>query len=173
MRVHRLVPDVSLPPYAFVPGRHPHPESDPAGHSYGWRPEATPLDPDRWWDCRAYLLGLDLFNGGFWWESHVQWEALWLLAGRKGPLADFLKGLIHLAAAGVKHREGRRDGARSHGRRAAELFHGLAGGVSCGLILSELASTAAVTGRHGWPDPPPVLQPKPFPTPRQQPRQAT
>ncbi|HEY2148520.1 MAG TPA: hypothetical protein VGH32_11320, partial [Pirellulales bacterium] len=39
-----------------------------------------------------------------------------------GAVADFIKGLIKLAAAGVKAREGRLDGVRSHARRAAELF---------------------------------------------------
>jgi hypothetical protein len=37
-------------------------------------------------------------------------------------LADLLKGLIKLAAAGVKAREGSSDGVRRHLLRAAELF---------------------------------------------------
>ena len=41
-------------------------------------------------------------------------------------MADFLKGLIKLAAAGVKHREGNPGGVRSHVRRAAELWRGIA-----------------------------------------------
>jgi hypothetical protein len=51
---------------------------------------------------RAYLRGIDLFNFGYWWESHEAWEGLWRACGRRGPAADFLKGLIKLAAAGVK-----------------------------------------------------------------------
>ncbi len=156
----RLVPDAPLPPYSFVPGRHPHPESDPAGHSYGRKVEAAPLDPSRWRDCRTFCLGVDLFNAGFWWEAHVQWEALWHLAGRRGPVADLLKALIHLAAAGVKHREGRPDGVGSHGTRAARLLRGLGGGDLCGLSLPDLARTAEVVGSGVWPDPPPVLVPE-------------
>ena len=34
-------------------------------------------------------------------KSHVAWESLWMACGRKGAVADFLKGLIKLAAAGV------------------------------------------------------------------------
>lgn len=74
--VPRLVPNEPFPPYSFVPGRFPHPESDPTGHSYGFvRSPTTPLDPKRWQESRTYLYGLDLFNAGFYWESHVAFEA--------------------------------------------------------------------------------------------------
>jgi uncharacterized protein len=123
MTGERLVPDEPLPPYAYVSGRHPHPVSDPAGHSYG-KLEVTPAppDPERWATCRPYLVGLDRFNHGYYWEAHEAWEGLWHACGRTGPTADFLKGLIHLAAAGFKQLEGRHDGVRSHARRAAELL---------------------------------------------------
>ncbi|MGH8480303.1 MAG: hypothetical protein ACREXK_12185, partial [Gammaproteobacteria bacterium] len=39
-----------------------------------------------------------------------------------GRMADFLKGLIALAAAGVKLREGRERGVRQHAARAQALF---------------------------------------------------
>jgi hypothetical protein len=150
MSFPRLVPDLSLPPYAFVPGRNPHPESDPAGHSYGRHPAPAVLDPGRWRDCREYLFGLDLFNTGFYWEAHAQWESLWQGAGRKGAVADFVKGLIQLAAAGVKHAEGMPDGVRGHARRAAELFRGLGEGAFCGLHLPDLTTTAEGIARQGW-----------------------
>jgi hypothetical protein len=150
MSLPRLIPDIPLPPYAFVPGRHPHPESDPAGHSYGRHPAPATLDPARWQDSREYLFGLDLFNADFYWEAHVQWEALWQGAGRKGTVADFAKGLIQLAAAGVKHAEGMPDGVRGHARRAAELFRGLGERDFCGLRLPDLAATADGIARQGW-----------------------
>src|SRR5436190_73921 len=125
--VPRLVPEEPLPPYAFVPGRFPHPESDPAGHSFGSdRAPTAALDPERWEASKPYLYGLDLFNAGFYWESHVAWESLWLAAQRKGVVADFLKGLIQLAAAGVKHAEGKPQGVQSHASRAAELWREVA-----------------------------------------------
>jgi predicted metal-dependent hydrolase len=74
-----------------------------------------------WWQAR-FLRGADLFNAGYYWEAHEVWEELWHIEGRRGPTADVLKGLIKLAAAGVKVREGRENGVRSHCRRAAELF---------------------------------------------------
>jgi uncharacterized protein len=119
----RFVPDQPFPPYAYVPGRWPHPLSDPRGHSYGVPPERQqPLDPKHWRSCRPYLYGIDLFNHGYYWEAHEVWEGLWHACGRSGQTADFLKGLIKLAAAGVKVREGVPQGVKNHARRAAELF---------------------------------------------------
>ena len=119
----RLVPDELLPPYTFVPGQSPHPVSDPAGHSYGLR-HATPppLDPADWQASRAYLRGIDLFNHGYYWEAHEVWEGLWNACGRLGTVADFLKGLIQMTAAGVKVRQGMPQGVRSLSRGAADLF---------------------------------------------------
>jgi hypothetical protein len=42
--------------------------------------------------------------------------------GRHGATAQVLKGLIKLAAAGVKARERRANGVRTHARRAAACF---------------------------------------------------
>jgi hypothetical protein len=140
-----LVPDEPLPPYSFVPGRSPHPVSDPAGHSFGVPPHATAApDPARWTASRDYLHGIDLFNSGFYWEAHEVWESLWHACGRSGRTASFLKGLIKLAAAGVKVREGRPRGAAHHARAAADLFRqtGPPGERYLGLSLDELTHFA-------------------------------
>jgi uncharacterized protein len=123
----RLLPDEPLPPYTFVPGRSPHPVSDPAGHLYGKPPERPPApDPVHWQESRVYLRGVDLFNHGFYWEAHEAWESLWHACGRAGPTADFLRGLIKLAAAGVKVREGIPQGVASHAARAGAIFQNAA-----------------------------------------------
>jgi predicted metal-dependent hydrolase len=105
----------------------PHPVTDPAGHSYGQADggEVT-FEPERWRDCEPYVQGLRLFNRGYYWEAHEVWESAWLSVGRAGPAADFLKGLIKWAAAGVKVREGRINGVARHLRRAAELLQAVA-----------------------------------------------
>lgn len=119
----RLVPSAPLPPYSYVTGRFPHPTSDPSGHSYGHTPTASAaVDPQQWRASRDFLLGCDLFNHGYYWEAHETWEAAWNACGRRGTPADFLKGLIKLAAAGVKVREGRPEGVARHGARAGSLF---------------------------------------------------
>lgn len=119
----RYAPNLAFPPYTYVPGLAPHPESDPAGHAYGHaRPNAEKVDDATWPRSSTYLHAIDLFNHGYYWEAHEAWEALWHACGRRGAVADLLKGLIKLAAAGVKVREGRPAGVASHARRAAELL---------------------------------------------------
>ena len=106
-----------------VPGNSPHPVTDPRGHMFGTVEEnAEPPESENWLSCPDYLRGIDLFNHGYYWEAHEAWERLWIAAGRRGVAADFLKGLIKLAAAGVKIRAGSRVGARRHLSRAAQLF---------------------------------------------------
>ncbi len=163
-RDERLAPELPFPPYSFVPGKTPHPKSDHAGYSYGVASQpCAPVDPARWWESKPYLYGLDLFNSQFYWEAHEQLEGLWLAAGRTGPVADFLKGLIKLAAAGVKHREEKPPGVKSHACRAAELWRGVARsageGLFLGLPLGDLIDLADGICRNGWPESPPGVWP--------------
>lgn len=158
----RFVPERPLPPYSYVPGRFPHPASDPQGHSFGIEPdEPEPPDPERWASCREYLFGIDLFNHGYYWEAHEVWEGLWHASGRTGTTGHFLKGLIKLAAAGVKAREGKPEGVRRHAARSAELFRGVLGNpdgrrIYMGLDLEALIEWAGETAE----DPPePVHDP--------------
>ena len=122
-KAERYLPSRPFPAYAFVPGKHPHPITDPSGHSYA-KPKTvpSPLDPDSPSSSDDYLHAIDLFNHGFYWEAHEEWEGLWVAADRTGTVADFLKGLIKLAAAGVKVREGQPTGVRKHALRAKQLF---------------------------------------------------
>jgi hypothetical protein len=143
-QVERYAPNTSLPSYTYVPGRSPHPVSDPRGHSFGRRPAApVGFDADDWRSCQPYLYGIDLFNHGYYWEAHEAWEGLWHACGRSGRTGDFLKGLIQLAVAGVKVREGKPVGVRRHALRAADLFRKVndldRGEATCmGLVPEEL-----------------------------------
>lgn len=119
----RYAPDEWFPRYTYVPGRAPHPLSDPQGHSFGHAPATTTaIDDSNWRTHREYLFAVDLFNYGYYWEAHEAWETVWHACGRIGPTADLLKGLIKLAAAGVKLREGQATGVERHARRAADLL---------------------------------------------------
>lgn len=112
-----------FPPYAYVPGHWPHPTRDPQGHSYG-RPEivAQPLsdNPDTWPHNEVFVHALDLFDHGYYWEAHEGLEALWIAAGRQGPIADLLSALIKLAAAAIKVRQGKPDSAAKLTMQAGE-----------------------------------------------------
>jgi hypothetical protein len=122
----RRLPQKSLPPYAYLPGKNPHPVRDPTGHSYHVEP--IPVAAEASLSSDAFLWGLDLFNHGYYWEAHEAWEGLWRVAGRDGPLRMLFKGLILLSAAGVKIRERKNAAAARHAKRAAALLRQLTKG---------------------------------------------
>ena len=146
----RFLPDEPLPASTYVPGRTPRPPKEAPGHpSAGEVVVPPPFDPARWRESREFLRGVDLFNCGFYWEAHEEWERLWHAAGRSGPTADFLKGLIKLAASGVKAYERRPVGVRRHAQRALELWRPLARQISVepwrSLTLREVLELASRT----------------------------
>ena len=105
----RYAPDRAFPPYAFLPGKDPHPRQDPRGHSYGTQEEmaAEAPHPENWRASEDYLHGADLYNHGYLWEAHEAWEGLWHPAKRTDPeLAAFLQGLIQCSASSLKGRMG-------------------------------------------------------------------
>ncbi|MEW4561746.1 DUF309 domain-containing protein [Bremerella sp. JC770] len=102
----RLEPDLPFPPQAYIPGQFPRPEATYKG--------ATAEHSLRY--------GVDLFHHGYYWEAHEAWESAWNAYGRAGEQADLLKGLIHLAAAGVKARQGSRHGVEVHAGKAVVLL---------------------------------------------------
>ena len=143
----RYLPEFEFPPYSYVPGKTAHPKSHPSGHQCpGPGVTACCADlPSEWESCQLYLWGVDLFNHRFYWESHEAWEEVWIALGRRGACADFTKGLIKLAAAGVKVLEGNPMGMARHARRAAELFEltkAKAPTIYCGCHLDRLIANS-------------------------------
>jgi hypothetical protein len=139
----RYAPAIALPPYSYVPGHgFPHPVNDPAGHLCVQKdqPHDTPIsssvlaslptEPKARRRALAatlaknsqWLYALILFNEGFYWEAHEAWESFWHALGRTSPEAQFVQGLIHLASACVKIREGKPNGVARHIQRARELL---------------------------------------------------
>lgn len=145
----RLAPTLPLPPYSYVPGHDlPHPVNDPRGHSFSSRhpPLAIPELPTEPASRRhtlaaflttssPWLYALDLFNGGYSWEAHEAWEHFWNVLGRTTPEARCVQGLIHLAAAAVKIREGKPAGVSRHTQRAQELLGDT--GASSGFVVGQ------------------------------------
>ena len=142
----RYAPDIPLPPYSYVPGHGlPHPVNDPGGHLFNI-PKPAPLSLDQlpsdptsrrravaalFATHPDWLYALDLFNEGYAWQAHEAWEQFWHALGRTTPKARLVQGLIHLAAAAVKIREGKPAGVTKHTQRARELLGG-AGAASVG-----------------------------------------
>lgn len=145
----RLLPSADLPPYTYVPSTDtPHPFRDPRGHSHdrkGARPP-KPLQAEAWAENRYYLLAIDYFNHGFYWEAHEEWERLWRVTGTDTLVGRFLKGLIKLSAAGVKVREHSIHGVRRHAASAGEVFADVAAEAGtdffCGLEFTQLQFAA-------------------------------
>lgn len=147
----RLSPGRPFPAYAYYGAPQPHPLHDPAGHSHGTAPRRPdPLDPGRWQESEEYLHGIDLFNHGYYWEAHDAWEALWVAAGKRGAVSEFLKGLIKLTAAGVKARQGVPEGVRRHAENAEAHFREAARAFDAdrcaGFSLAALAEYARQVG---------------------------
>jgi len=104
-----------FPPYRYVPGVHPHPTRDPAGHSYQPNPTVSrnaAWRPEDWRDLEPWLSGVDLFNDFYFWEAHEAWEVLWVSTPRGEPPSLLLQGLIQIAAALLKTHMHTLNGAR-------------------------------------------------------------
>jgi predicted metal-dependent hydrolase len=134
--------DLSLPPARYAPAIEFPPlqlrawsRTASPGQRPRWPPPRHPGLSTRVADLRRHARGpvdgsahshwlyaLDLFNGGFYWEAHEAWEGFWHALGRTTPEARFVQGLIHVAAAAVKIREGKPAGVHSHTRRACDLL---------------------------------------------------
>lgn len=106
----------ALPAYRYVPGVHPHPLRDAAGHSYGRRDELPrPLRwrVEDWPQLEAWRYGVDLFNQFYFWEAHEAWEKLWATARPGSAERLLLQGLIQIAAALLKIHLGNSPGVRA------------------------------------------------------------
>jgi hypothetical protein len=75
-----------------------------------------------WREIDEWLWAVDLFNAGYWWESHEALESLWHAAGRTTAPARFVQSLVHLSAACLNRRRGHPEAAR---RQAARAVRGL------------------------------------------------
>lgn len=133
--------DRELPPYRHLPGVTPHPIRHPDGH--GTRSSGVVAEDSVEEALQAVPYGVDLYNRGYWWEAHEVWEGAWLRRGRTGPEAEFLRGLIQLAAAHLKIRLERYRGARRLARQGLERIRSAPeGGASLGFSATAVDSEA-------------------------------
>jgi len=137
----RRLPHHALPTMTFVNGRSPRP-------AVGW---ADHIPPDE-----QFAYGCDLFEAGCYFEAHELWESCWQRARRAAAPEDhdddddvrLLRGLIHLAAAGVKLLADKPDSRQRHVERAAVLWSGTgaaqrARGLLPGAVDAAAANLAA------------------------------
>ena len=102
----RYAPQCAFPPYAFLPGRDPHPNRSPEGHSYSTEAETHPpyLEAEDWRTNEGFLFGVDLYNHGYLWEAHEAWEGVWIVSKHDDSQRETLQGLIQCSAAALKLR---------------------------------------------------------------------
>jgi len=140
----RYAPARAFPPYAFLPGRDPHPTRDPRGHSFGLEERPPdPLPPERWRESADYLFGVDLYNAGYLWEAHEAWEGLWHVSKGDPVQANHLQGLIQCAAGCLKVPMGQPRGIErliALGTEKLEAVARAAGSPYMGLELHELVA---------------------------------
>lgn len=120
--VCRLAPEQELPERPYVPGTGaPRPNLD---------------------GVNAWHYGIDLFNWGYYWEAHEAWEELWQNADKRSAEGLALRGLIQVAAACLKARQGNQRGVDILRRRAQETLESSGldewRGLSLQKVLSQL-----------------------------------
>lgn len=149
VQLFRLIPEIPFPDYAFLPGRDIHPNK-PGGHAFNNQEKIAPAvsltHPE---ESRELKYGLDLLNYGFYWESHVQFEALWNAHGRDSNEARFFKALIKIGAAGLKANLGQNAASAGHLERAHQILSSLAAS-NKNILGFDLAILSAATevARH-------------------------
>ncbi len=98
--------------------------------------------------------GIQLFNGGRFWDAHEAWEHAWM-PDRKGPEAGFYKGLIQIAAGCFHYQRHNRRGAVNKWTSGTGYLRPYLP-AHRGVRLAELVEAVdgfleAMTGA-GWPD---------------------
>lgn len=104
--------------------------------------------------------GAALYHAGELWEAHEVWEHLWRELPREDPRARALRGLIQVAAAGLKAREGRAAGVASLTAKAAGELRAAGQDVELGgkrLETARLADELEAWCAAGHRTPPPRL----------------
>ena len=114
---------MAMPRWAYNPGTDRVPDREPLETAKN----RVPLRFDRFVpaDDPAFRYGLALHDGGFFWEAHEIWEAVWKAAPMNGLDHIALRALIQIANAGLKQR-------RARPRAAARLIE------EAKALLSEL-----------------------------------
>jgi predicted metal-dependent hydrolase len=99
--------------------------------------------------------GVELFNRGQFWEAHEAWEGAWM--PRRGtPDADFLKGLVQVAAGSYHYQRHNREGALVKWRDGAGFLRAYLP-TKEGLDLAALVkrvdeARATLEGTQAWPE---------------------
>ena len=135
-----MIADLKLPRWAYLPGSTPEPDREPLERAKALVPAAFigGVAPDQ----PAFGYGVELHDGGFFWEAHEVWEVVWKAAPKNACDRLILRALIQLANAGLKLRMARRQSAvRLFDEAVSELAEAASRG--CGAEPNGLAAALA------------------------------
>ena len=98
--------------------------------------------------------GIELFNGGRYWEAHEAWEEAWT-PDRRGPDRGFYKGLIQVAAGCLHYGRRNRRGTVNKWRSGADQLRPYLPrhrGVELAPLVALVDANLAVVEREPWPE---------------------
>ena len=153
----RRYSSVPLPRSRHLPGVSPRSSVD--RRLLAWLESCPPplgFGPDSWASSVHYLYAVDLFNFGFWWESHAAWEVVWRAAEKESLPALFVQGLIQVAAALLKRSQSRDTAAERLLSRGLERL-GLAPEVFLGVEVEPFTRSVRLFLSGEIADPPHIV----------------
>jgi predicted metal-dependent hydrolase len=147
---------MAMPRWAYNPGTDGAPDREPLEAVK----QLVPVRFDGFIPAEdaAFQYGLSLHDGGFFWEAHEVWEAVWKAAPMNGRDRIALQALIQIANAGLKQRIARpRAAARLieetsallgelSARGGAPEAKSVAGGLRVSALREELRNGAIAGG---------------------------
>ena len=136
----RYCPNRKFPPYSFIPTQNLNPNRK-GGYREGIPdPISKPINKNRYMYHHDYLFAIDLINYGYFWESHVYFEAIWHAHSREGDVANYCKALVKIAAGAIKNKQGRTKSANRLFEGTKEILCHLPPNFYLGISLNELIS---------------------------------
>lgn len=146
--------DFQLPPYKHIPGV----TKRPTDSHYGIDLDAIAADDDI--DLRetpGYLYGIDLINGGWFFEAHGVLEQFWLNI-TEPEKRRVVQALIQFSVALSKLRKGEERAFEGMMNKARGKLHGI-DGVVAGLSISKFrVRIEGILENKTWEDPLIVLE---------------
>jgi len=134
----RYCPNRDFPPYSFIPTQNLNPNRVGGYRQDIPDPISKPINTYNFFKHQDYLFAIDLLNYGYYWESHVYFEAIWHAHKRKGEVADFCKAMVKIAAGAIKHKQGRTDSSKRLFNGANKILIGLSNNFYLGISINKL-----------------------------------
>jgi len=145
----RYYPNREFPPYSFIPTKNLNPNRV-GGYREGISdPISIPINKDNFLNHKDYLFAIDLINHGYYWESHVYFEAIWHAHKRKGDVASYCKALVKIAAGAIKNKQGRLESATRLFEGAVNILERLPSTFYLGITVKDLISIAKMWMDNG------------------------